>query len=95
MTLFFKFISHPQNKITLPKPLKIAKLNLHPTSPRSWKKAINFPHTQPNFAKKFKYNIKFKTPNLKEKTDNFIYDIKVLSRAPRYLMRKIKTKLFK
>ena len=53
------------------------------------KKAINFPYEQPNFAKKFKHNIKFKTLSLKEKTDNFIYDIKCL---PRYLIRKMKKK---
>ena len=70
-------------------------LNLNPTNPRSWKKVIDFPHTQPHFAKKFKYNIKIKTLSLKEKTDNFIYDIKLLPRVPRYFMRKMKKKLFK
>ena len=65
-------------------------LNLNPVNPFSWKKAINFPHTQPNFAKKFKYNIKFKTLSLKEKTDNFIYDVK---HFPRYSYRKIKKKI--
>jgi len=65
-------------------------LNLHPTTPKAWKKAIKFPHTQPDFAKQFKYNIKFKTLNFKEKTNNFIYDIKTL---PRYFTRKIKKKI--
>lgn len=62
-------------------------LNLNPTDPYIWKKAIKFPYEQPNFAKKFKRNIKFKTLNLKEKTDNFIYDVKHL---PKHLMKKMK-----
>ena len=36
------------------------------------------------------HNIKFKTLSLKEKTDNFIYDVKHL---PRHLYRKIKKKI--
>ena len=64
-------------------------LNINPTDPKRWKKAIEFPYEQPNFTKKFKYDIKFKTLSLKEKTDNFIYDIKCL---PRYLIRKMKKK---
>ena len=37
-------------------------LNLHPTDPKHWKKAIEFPYEQPNFAKKFKYDIKLTFP---------------------------------
>ena len=65
-------------------------LNLHPTNPNTWKKAIKFPHAQPNFAKKFNYKIEFKTLSFKEKANNFRYDVKHL---PRYLMRKIKNNL--
>ena len=65
-------------------------LNLNPTNPYLWKKAINFPYEQPNFAKKFKHNIKFKTLSLKEKTDNFIYDVK---HFPGHLIQKIKIKI--
>ena len=68
----------------------LSTLNLRPTDPKSWKKAIHFPHEQPHFAKKFIRNIKLKNLSLKEKTDNFIYDIKVL---PRYFAKKIKRKI--
>ena len=36
------------------------------------------------------YNVKLKTLSLKEKTDNFIYDVK---HFPRHLYRKIKKKI--
>jgi hypothetical protein len=65
-------------------------LYLNPSNPRHWKKAIKFPYKQPFFSEKFSSNIEFRDLNVKEKINDFIYDIKSW---PGYAIKRMKKKI--
>ena len=52
-------------------------LNLNPTEPTRWKKAIKFPHKQPYFAKYFQKQIIIQDIDYLDKIINFSDNIKL------------------
>tara|TARA_B110000977_G_C11072109_1_gene489875 strand:+ start:1487 stop:2371 length:885 start_codon:yes stop_codon:yes gene_type:complete len=51
-------------------------LNLNPTNPTMWKRAIKFPYKQPPFSNNFRNKIVFNKVSFDEKFSNYKYDCK-------------------